>query len=313
LVQPPHEEEKMKTASLLFLVTLFAPAALGAQGVPLPPQLPGSAQPPQEIREMEQRERQARPDPVRRVTREHALEALERIRPGATSPENLTGTPLPASARPPAEIAEMEARERQARAARDPGETPRRQLIDKLKALPGGAERIEAARRQGAPISATTGRLRSAIAFAMPFRVREAWASTSDFSVTLTPTSKTSTNPLARLSSRGSNVFPGTDRIDLWPGTIGLDRMQHRRDYPFVWFHVEVPARGWYIINFRGLQYQSSARLVHGGTVVASWDYSGGSWEDYPTVLLLSAGEHYFQFVNTRYWVEVASATAFSL
>jgi hypothetical protein len=301
----------MKKTTWLSLLILLAPTMLSAQGVPLPPQLPAAAEPPPEVREMQQRERQARPDPLQRVTREHALQVLERLQPGATRPENLPAEALPA-AEPPAGFAEVEERERQVRAVRDPGPPTREQLIGKIRELPGGAERLQEARRQGAPITAETSRLQAALAWLNPFAAREAWAR-SNFSVTVTATNRVSTNPAANLRGYGNVTWPSHNRLDLWPRGGTFAGMTHSRENPYAEFYVAIPADGWYIISFRGVQSGSGARLVHGGSIVASWDYASSSWESYPTVLRLSQGGHWFRFVNISGWLEVESATAFSL
>jgi hypothetical protein len=317
----------MKKTTWLPLAILLVPTLLSAQGVPLPPRLEATAPTPAGLEEAGHRERQVSPDPEAGLpARERAIRALEAARPGATRPENLRGgNPLPAAAQTPAELRAAEERERPAQAAPMPAAPSRAELLEQIRQLPGGAERLREATRRGAPIPTRPGgqrggtpdRLREVLASLNPFHVARAWAQ-SNFSVTVTAKQPDSASPYAWLRFYGANTYySDNSAFELWPTTRTVGGLTHTRATPYARFYVCLPANGWYIINFRAFHGSGRAQLYHISTnqVVATWDYSGRTrWESFPALVELAQGCHLFAFQNTgTSWIDVSQASASSL
>jgi hypothetical protein len=317
----------MKKTTWLPLAILLVPTLLSAQGVPLPPRLEATAPTAAGLEEAGHRPRQVSPDPEAGLpARERAIRALEAVRPGATRPENLRGgNPLPAAAQTPAELRAAEERERPAQAAPMPAAPTRAELLEQIRHLPGGAERLQEATRRGAPIPTRPGtqrggtpdRIREVLASLNPFQVAHAWAQ-SKFSVTVTAKQQESATPYARLRFYGANTFySDNSAFELVPGGITLGGLTHTRTTPYAQLHVCLPASGWYIISFRAFHGSGRAQLYHTRTdrVVATWDYSGRwGWESFPALVEVTQGCHVFVFQNSgANYIDVSEASASAL
>lgn len=300
-------------ASLLLVTTVSAqPAARGAT-------LRADPGPPADVADMLERDRANEKASGPPMSRAHLVTVLERLEPGSTRPERLRerqGKSLPAAAQAPEEAREAQGRDRENRGARRADPPGRAELVKVIRALPGGAELIERARRDGAAISAGPGRAAGVLAWLNPFRVPEARAQ-SDYSVTVTPTQYSRYSPeYAYLWAYGAQCC-STSHIGLAaPRSWSTGGTSNSITGPYAGLSIRVPATGWYIVNFRGVTYGARASLTHGysADVVRTFDYSNRSGtQDYPALVHLTQGHHVFYFIVTGGGMYVQQANAYSL
>lgn len=296
-----------KVTIIAALALLLGPAVIAAQDEPIPPQLPADAELADEIRQMDELERRAGRDPVRRVTSDHLRRVLTELGERGMRQEALEHGPLPSAGRSPRDVPELADIERGPRVPREPGPVTREHLLGVMRDLPGGREMLEEARRRGAPISVRQNRLHHVVAALNPFRVEEAWAQ-NNFSLTLTPSNPRSSSPYGVLAFYGGITFNccSNHRVVLQGGDVTLhaggvrifghtvNSVVHSRDKPFAQLWVSIPSDGWYVLSFRGYQQASMASLHLGTTTVRTINYSNtsASWRDYPVLLNLQRGTH---------------------
>ncbi len=305
-----------RTRTFLFssLPALLAFATAPLLGQVIPPQLPAVASPPPEIQELEKQRppEQPRPTPP---TREELLSQLEQLKPGSTRPENLKrGNPLAATPTPPREMQELE--ERKAPEAAAPTRpVTREELLESIRQLPQGPQILEEAKQRGARISTLSTAVWDLLAWLNPFHVQKAWAQ-STYSVTVTPASPYSSSPYAVLGFYGGIKWgTGTPGLRSWSWS---SPMSFTVTNPIAGFGINVPTPGFYIVNFNGHSYNTKAMLNRwtgsGYQTVTTWDYSGRNERlNYPVVLELAAGYHYFYLGVTQGTLFLYQANSYSL
>ena len=200
-----------------------------------------------------------------------------------------------------------------------PDPTPRKrptkqELLEKIRQMPGGPEKIEEAKRRGARIGMGPVESESALSWLNPLRVKEAEAQSS-YSLTLDPS-----NSWYSSSPYGSVAFHGSVNGGGWstaagrlyiPSSSWTTNLGIQVTKPLAYLKANVSSDGWYIVNFEAsVTSGTSVNMKHfeGGTypTVESWTGSGIS--SYPALLELSAGWHYFYWINsssTAYIYEV--------
>jgi hypothetical protein len=213
----------------------------------------------------------------------------------------------------------------------DPGEPSLDQLIETIRRLPGGAERLEQAQLAGARLPGLTGIGARAVAVPRE-RARGATAPVAmpsqaggGFSVTLTPLPLQRHSEVAYLQIWGAIIHVSTKGAILSHPAEGsstlVGPLRSTRQHPYALIQVNIPQEGWYIVNMRGYQMTSSVSLVHAqhgnaGEVVQAWRYTVDgtwTWESFPALLRLSPGWHNFSFVSTGGIVDVVSVSVKAL
>ena len=189
-----------------------------------------------------------------------------------------------------------------------------RELLNKVRQLPGGEQKIQRLKQVRPDIGMGPGETESFLSWLTnlnPFRPKEAHAETD--SLTLTPEKLYSNTPFP-----GSIEFWGTVyghlqyqtlilmhqyfTLKLSTGNV-LSPQMSRSLRPFVKLKVKIPSTGYYVINFETAGWGARAYLIHraGDTYTAeeSWDTRSevNLCVDHPALLNLAAGEHYLFFV----------------
>jgi hypothetical protein len=127
-----------------------------------------------------------------------------------------------------------------------------------------------------------------------PFAVSEARAQTA-FSLYLTPQNRYSSTPFGLITIYGSG-YTGSWRL-YGNGFISVNRsdVEHK---PYVYFATNVPAEGWYLINFEAGRGKAKVRHQYNGPIIETWDFTNQSCStcSYLTAEYLTAGWHYFYF-----------------
>jgi hypothetical protein len=276
---------------------LLVAAVASAQQIP--PRLPASASPPPEIQRAQ--EAQARTEQAQKERRA-----------------------LPATPTPPPQQQEIDKLRQQLpeQAATPPTPPSREEILQKLRELPGGAERLEEAKRRGAripdrpsPPTSWRGRVVEVLAWLNPLHVETAQAQTPSYSVSLTAANPYVSTPFAFIGFSGVEVWCQNCRSLFPQGTALTDRA-------YAYVGINVPANGWYILNFSGWGWNSKALLAHwsasGWQSVATWDFSSqtataGVYLAYPALLELGAGTHYFILRATQGTMAFNSFQAYNL
>jgi hypothetical protein len=267
------------------LCSLLLPSLLAAQQ--LPPRLP-AAPPPPEVQRVQQ-----------------MREQLEQLQKGERA------LPAPATPAPEQQAIERLRQQLPQQAATPPRAPTRDELLQRLRELPGGPERLEEAKKRGAPIpdeaSATTWLTTAlkVIAWINPLRVETAHSQTT-FNVSLTPTS--AYTPNAWVHFIGGDVYAGSETSRYLNTIGGWTSATNPVAPPNAILVVTVPKTGWYIINFNGWAWQTKASLWHWGgngyQSVWSWDYSTKYQVlAFPAMLELTQGMHSFLFKVETGWV----------
>ena len=188
------------------------------------------------------------------------------------------------------------------------------ELIEELRNLPGGEEMIEEARQRGAPIGMGAGESGFSLSWLDLFKIAEAEAQT----------------PVLSLDA-GNQWILGSSGITFWgaiinahgPGSVILGarfqfpKLGNQVIRPFALLTFNAPQTAWYIINFIG-EGGGKADLLHwngtGYTTVQPLDYTGQpGLHNYPALVKLAAGTHFFVFVVDTDNVKVYQANVFSL
>ncbi len=187
-----------------------------------------------------------------------------------------------------------------------PTRPSRSALLQRLRQLPGGAARLDAARRRGAPIGTSTGqaplRLDSGDSYGLAYddlaasegltsaplageNLASQTSADGDWSTFLYPPSRWSDDSGNRVSMTGASVYStGSNSLVIRVYKDGCASMI-----------LQVPADGWYIV-FYTMQIQSGAKLdVTTGFMTTSKlnEFTGdGAWHAYPTLVEMQAGFH---------------------
>ncbi len=192
-----------------------------------------------------------------------------------------------------------------------------RELLEILRALPGGAQVIEDAKRRGARLtSIAIPPPANWYSWANPFEPSAAEAA-EGFSVTLSPghLSEPSREGGHYLSLVGMSIS-GLHNYET-PGAFKLYNTRHASGSqimkPYAMVHVSVPRDGWYLINFQMFFWNGLATLKRfvppdQYPVIQTFDYRTrprGQFS-FPALLELAAGRHDFYLA-----IEAGSASFF--
>ena len=144
-----------------------------------------------------------------------------------------------------------------------------------------------------------------------PFAVSSAHAQ-SAFSLYLTPQNRYTPNPYGYMHIFGP-AYWGSYRLQ-GKGQIIINHTTLTENKPYVYLAFNVPADGWYLINFQASQ--GKAKLRHRvGPIIETWDFTAQSCSrcDYLTAEYLVAGHHYFYFWpdETDFYFYSASVNGF--
>jgi hypothetical protein len=189
-----------------------------------------------------------------------------------------------------------------------PNRPSRAALLQRLRQLPGGAARLDAARRRGAPVGTSTGqaplRLDGGDSYSLayddlvvaegltsiPLTGEPAASQTNtagDWSTYLYPPGKWSDSNGNRVSLSGATVYASSSQTIYRLGKDACATML-----------LNVPVNGWYIV-FYTMQIQSGAKLVVStgfftNTILNQFT-GDGSWHAYPTLVEMQAGYHFIK------------------
>lgn len=292
-----HEKNKKFGISLVAMLAAALAASLspaaaqqpGAQGEIR--SLPAAASPPPDVAEQMKLEKQKIPPPPPRGK-------------GA-------GKALPAAAAPPPDVAQMIEEEKR-KVPNPPGKARQEALLEIIKKRPGGAERVDKARRGYRPDNPGQGRPTSAVDHVLrgigSVFVREAHAGQT-FTLELTPATDAggrhaslySSTPYGRANfycALVNSYDPSNDRIRLLRFTSSAIGSSCAN--PYVYLHTNIPAAGYYIININAYSYAPVTIRHYAGSgqypVLETLPQLSG-WADYPTLQYLQPGYHTFYFV----------------
>ena len=222
------------------------------------------------------------------------------------------GRVLPAAASPPPEAVAAEQAAQQEVAA-PPGRANAAQLVEQIRARPGGAERADAAKQGKAPGKGQSGQGQSTsnvMKTLGSFLLSDARAGET-FTLDLTPqVSETSgahsglysSNPYGHAYLFGAYVSywtPQNSYVYLYPYQVA--GLGHQVTNPFVNAYFNAPADGWYIVNINAsLNSGSNLTIQHyeaGSYAVLEEIPPQSGWADYPTLQYLAVGYHHIYFV----------------
>jgi hypothetical protein len=201
-----------------------------------------------------------------------------------------------------------------------PGRSPApEELLDKIRKQPGGAERLERARKAGAKIP--PGRAGGAALDLRPGRMSGPRVEGPAFDIEVDaeqlPTLRV-TKPAPSQNVAGLGSLAVTDYILFssgypysYPSYWGVLYRNANPNSPggdidlkpFMELNLTVSNPGWYIINIVATRAKASLRRWNSATntyvAVTQWDYGAFAFyaESYPYLVNLAAGNHYF------YWV----------
>jgi hypothetical protein len=284
--------------------------------------LPATPTPPPDVQE---REKMAKP-PAHPGKSPEVDELLQKLRLTRADIEqrkaDKTQRELPASAEEPPDVKE---RKKVEKAPAPPARSPDLdELIEKIKKQPGGAEKLERAKRAGAKI--LPGRAGGAALESSPERMPGprvegpvlGFSSTAEQLPVLKVTRAAPYQSVAGVGNLYVTDFaprntststtwwgPYYQWASSWPITGNFDLK------PFVSASVQVESTGWYLINFAAVSGKASLRKAGptSGTpamypLLAQWDHSASAnvWEPYPYLVNLAAGYHYFYWVPDPGW-----------
>ncbi len=235
--------------------------------------------------------------------------AAEKI-PEPPAKGNAHGRALPAAASPPPEAAAEQAAQQEIPAP--PGRANAAQLVEKIRARPGGAERADAAKQGKAPGKGQSGQGQSTsnvMKTLGSFLLSDARAGET-FTLDLTPqvsgttgahSGLYSSSPYGFVNFYGARVTNWTPRNSyVYLSASANSGLGYQVTNPYVYSGFNAPADGWYIININAIVYGSNLTIRHyeSGSYVVLEDFPRQSgWADYPMLQYLTAGYHYFYFV----------------
>lgn len=283
------------------LTVSLAVGGLASQG--LPPRLEAPRGQPPEVQEADAAGQIAR-TASKAPTRAELLAKLEELKPGSTKPENLKGgKPLAAATTPPTEVG-VSGEQLLAPTAEKARAPTAAELLQKLRELPGGAARLEEAKRRGASISSRSGSVKRWLALLWPFAVTNAWAQ-APTALALTPAAPAVSTPLvANLTFYRAMVYPSVNLSYVGlPADGAFAAAGGKPVGAVIWVKIATP--GWYVLNFTGYASvgTANAELQHyqaGGTwtPVTTWQIPLTVKGDmtFPALVELGAGAHYFRF-----------------
>lgn len=288
----------MNAAKLLaigLVLGLGVPAALAQQGGPPDTirSLPAAAGPPPEAAQADRMAKEQIPEPPAKG------QSKGRVLPAATTP-------------PPDAVAAQRA------AAQEIPPPPERarsdELLEKIRARPGGPERIEAAGKGRAPekLQGRSGESTSVLFETLSNFVIERADAGDTFTLDLTPQVSGSYGQhrgLVSSSPSGAAYAYGAYIANWTPTNSSIylvayrnDNFAHQVSNPFIMAYANIPADGWYIVNVNANIYAPNLNIHHyenGNYVLLENMPKQSGWADYPTLQYLTAGYHYFYFVLT--------------
>ena len=238
---------------------------------------------------------------------------------------------LPATADEPPDVKERKKGEK-------PPEPPARspdldELIEKIKKQPGGAEKLERAKRAGAriPPGQGGGAALESSSERMPGPRMDgpvfSFSSTRELQTVLKATRGTPYQTVAGLGTmQVSDAFPNySNNSTMWGPYY---RSAWLNSYmagsydvkPWLVTYVNLTNPGWYLINFVATKGKVSLRKYGTTTgtppmyaLLTQWDNSASAnyYESYPHVVNLAAGWHYFYWVpdSGYFWVTEVTVT----
>jgi hypothetical protein len=231
---------------------------------------------------------------------------------------------LPAANSEPPDVQEQKKADK---APAPPGRSPDvGELIDKIKQQPGGAERLEKARKGGAkiPPGKVGATLESgAVRMAGPRMDGPVYSDPGDEQVpVLKATRAAPYQSVAGLGSMSVGDFTpiSSNTNPMWGGYYRIANPNHvlvgTLDVkPYMYASVNVATPGWYIVNFVATRGKASLKRYDSATStypsVTQWDNSASPnpYESYPYVVNLAAGSHYFYWIPEAgyFWVSEVS------
>ncbi len=326
-------QAKTWTITAVGLVLSFAVApGLAQQGAAQSDirSLPSSANPPPDVAEMQKMAAEKIPDPPPKGQgKGNALKASATPPPDVAEMQKLAAQKIPdpppkgqgkgkalkASATPPPDVAEMQ-QEAKKPIPSPPGKAKQLDLIEKISKRPGGAERVDKAKRghkpddagKGQPQSPSTSLLRDVASIF----IREANAGET-LTIDLTPQVDSYGNHrgLYNASPRASAYFhcamvhsgaPNNQRVYLTSGAWAA--LGWSCNNPYAALSIAIPTAGYYIVNVNAYAFSGLPILIRhyesgGPTIIETLAWVSG-WADYPTLQYLEAGYHNFYFVLPR-------------
>jgi hypothetical protein len=231
---------------------------------------------------------------------------------------------LPAANSEPPDVQEQKKAEK---APAPPGRSPDvGELIDKIKQQPGGAERLEKARKGGAkiPPGKVGATLESdAIRLAGPRMDGPVYSVPGEEQVpVLKVTRAIPYQNVAGLGTLSVGDFTpsNTNNNSMWGyyyryATPNHPLVGNLDVKPYMYASVNVATPGWYIVNFVASRGKASLKRWDSATYtypsVTQWDNSASpnTYESYPYVVNLAAGQQYFYWIPEvgYFWVSEVS------
>ena len=208
------------------------------------------------------------------------------------------------------------------------------EVIETLRRLPGGPQRLERARRSGAAIPSAGANADDAFRSVATDR----GPSISDVALNTTAAAAMFLPPIeAKVTRRTPSVtVAGVGRLiaeanypafatyaDVWGP---LDRISYAacpvggscvaRSWVMIYLNAE--STGWYLINVQATPIAAQLRMASGGsagyTLVTNFPYpTTAGYSSYPVLLYLSAGSHTFSWVNLDFFPYVSEVSVWRL
>ncbi len=258
--------------------------------------LPAAADPPQQVVEEEKRLQRATPNPPAKG-------------------KGVGHKPRPASSEPPASEQALQAQLNR-KVPNPPGRANKKRLEDRIRNLPGGNDRADAARGGKPPgaagqneTGANLSKQSSAeglLAQLRSFFIDDAYAQAT-LSFDLTPPSNWSSGQGSSAYFYNALVGSGLPNNSyVLTGPYNFSNVGGSTQTPIMALYLSVPSDGWYIINMNAFTNGAntlSVRHYEGGSypVIATFAMQTSAYADYPMLEYLSAGMHYFYFAMTSY------------
>ena len=197
---------------------------------------------------------------------------------------------------------------REPRARNQPNRPSRSALLQRLRQLPGGAARLENARRRGAPLQTSSGqgplRLDTRDSYNLAYddlATSEGLTSRQFAGESLASQTNTAGDWYAWFNPPGRWTDDSGNRLSLFGASVYQSNSQTvyrlgKDDCAMML--LQVPVDGWYIVHFL-MQIQSTAKLVVSSGIMAPIElaeFSGdGNWHYYPALVEMQAGYHFIK------------------